>query len=62
MPEGLKEVELVAYVDAALKKREALELKASETRVLLEKAKKEHEVLKAEYDGRFPGRSHNGRP
>ena len=56
VPEGLKEVELVAYVDAALKKREALELKASETRVLLEKAKKEHEVLKAEYDGRFPGR------
>ena len=28
VPEGLKEVELAAYVDAALKKREALELKA----------------------------------
>jgi hypothetical protein len=56
VPEGLKEVELAAYVDAALKKREALELKASETKGLLEKAQKEYEALKAEYEGRFPGR------
>jgi len=55
VPTGLKSTELDAYVETALKKREALELRASETRVLLERARKEHAALKAEYDSRFPG-------
>ncbi|HQQ11344.1 MAG TPA: DUF4140 domain-containing protein, partial [Synergistales bacterium] len=55
VPTGLKSTELDAYVDTAQKKREALELRASETGVLLERARKEHAALKAEYDSRFPG-------
>ncbi|MDT8284590.1 MAG: DUF4139 domain-containing protein [Thermovirgaceae bacterium] len=55
LPAGLKGTELEAFIDTALKKRESLELKASENAVLLEKAKKQYDILKGEFDQRFPG-------
>lgn len=55
VPSGLKGAELETYIDTALKKREALELRASETKVLLEKARKEYAALKNDFDNKFPG-------
>ncbi len=55
VPSGLKGAELEAYIDTALKKRETLELRASETKVLLDKARKEYAALKEDFDRRFPG-------
>ncbi|HDQ93559.1 MAG TPA: DUF4139 domain-containing protein, partial [Synergistetes bacterium] len=55
VPEGLKGAELETYVDTAVKKRESLELKAAENAALLEKAGKEHDLLRSEYEKQFPG-------
>lgn len=55
VPSGLKGAELEAYIDTAVKKRESMEIKAAETRVLLEKAKKQYDLLKGEYENLFPG-------
>lgn len=53
-PEGLDSKELTAYIDAASSKRENVELKLSQTAVLLEKARLSHNLMKAELDKRMP--------
>lgn len=55
VPSGLKGAELESYIDTAVKKRESIGVKAAETGVLLENAKKEYELLKGEYEKLFPG-------
>lgn len=55
VPAGLKGAELETYIDTAIKKRESIGIKAAETGVLLEKATKQYELLKGEYEKLFPG-------
>ncbi len=55
VPAGLKGAELETYIDTVIKKRESIGIKAAETAVLLEKATKQYELLKEEYEKLFPG-------
>lgn len=55
VPAGLKGAELEVYVDTGIKKRESIGIKAAETGVLLEKATKQYQLLKGEYEKLFPG-------